>query len=60
MSILDDLLAERYGKATHAWWKTPEHTLAEDIAAVQRRMLLKATQEIDELEQARERAGRVA
>lgn len=70
MSAYDDLLAERYGRDTHAWWKTPERdrvdpleAKASDLAfrleAIERH-IWKATQETDELEQARERAGRVA
>lgn len=55
MTAYDDLLAERYGRDTHAWWTTPEHTPTEDIAAGGRVDLIKATQETDELEQARER-----
>lgn len=48
MSILDDLYAERYGRATHSWWKTPEQTDDETDAAFLRRMLLKAAQHADE------------
>lgn len=47
MSAYDDLLAERYSRATHAWWKTPARTLVEDVAATQRRMLIRASEEID-------------
>ena len=60
MTILDDLLNERYGRDTHAWWKTPRHTLDEDMAVRQRQIWLDYQQEIDELEKARERAGRGA
>ena len=57
MTILDDLYAERYGRDTHAWWQTPQHTLAEDTAVRQRQIWLDYQQEMDALEKARERAG---
>lgn len=68
MSAYDDLLAERYGRDTHAWWKTPK---APRVDALERKLVALhvrleaiasdhwAEQEMDELEKARERAGRV-
>ena len=55
MSALDDLYEERFGRSL--WWKAPEKTLAEEVGATLRRMLLKATQETDELEMARRDRG---
>lgn len=42
MSAYDDLLEERYGPSL--WWKAPEKTLAEEVGADLRRMLLRAAE----------------